>query len=117
MAWPTLGRFGVNPWVFLFIDVATAFPYAYGQVRLIKECVARNLGAIQLWSVVVLVLFLAPYIYIFVAGSGELPLFGYLIVGALIIVFGTASVLRLQRAIRSERLEADAAHDLSGTSS
>lgn len=106
VAWPTLGRYGVNPWVFLFIDVVTAFPYAYGQVKLIKECVARNLSAIQLWSLVVLVTFMAPYIYIFVAGSGELPLLGYIIVTALIVVFGAASMLRIGRSISAQRADA-----------
>lgn len=107
IAWPTLGRYGVNPWVFLFIDVVTAFPYAYGQVKLIKVCVAKDLRAIQLWSLVVLATFLAPYIYIFAAGSGELPLLGYIIIGLLIAVFGTASLLRLKNAIRTERSELD----------
>lgn len=104
LAWPTLGRYGVNAWIFLAIDLITAFPYAYGQVKLIKDIVARELGGVQLWSAVVLVSFLAPYIYIFVAGSGELPLIGYIIVVALIVVFGAASALRIRRAVAAERL-------------
>lgn len=103
VAWPTLGRYGVNPWVFLAIDLITAFPYAYGQVKLIKVVVAKDLRAIQVWSIVVLLSFLAPYLYIFVAGSGELPLIGYVIVCVLIAVFGAASLLRLKRAIDEER--------------
>ncbi len=103
VAWPTLGRYGVNPWVFLAIDIITAFPYAYGQVKLIKVVVAKDLRAIQIWALVVLVTFLAPYLYIFVAGSGELPTIGYVIICVLIAVFGAASLLRLKRAIQAER--------------
>ena len=99
VAWPTLGRYGVNPWVFLAIDVVTAFPYAYGQVRLIKAVIARHAGAVQAWALVVLASFLAPYIYIFVAGSGELPVFGYVIVGLLLVVFGVASLARIRQNI------------------
>lgn len=114
VAWPTLGRYGVNPWVFLLIDVATAFPYAYGQVKLIKVCIAKDLRSIQLWSLLVLVSFLAPYIYIFIAGSGELPLLGYIIVLALIAVFGVASFLRLRRAIGAEQIGSDSIDPLLG---
>lgn len=103
LAWPTLGRYGVNPWVFLTIDVGTAPPYAYGQVRLIKSLANRLHRGTQLWTVVVLMSFLAPYVYVFVAGSGELPLIGYVIVSVLVLIFGLASFARFRAELRSER--------------
>lgn len=42
VVWPTLGRYGVNPWMFLFIDVVTAWPYAVGQVRVVQGLRRRN---------------------------------------------------------------------------
>ena len=106
IAWPTLGRFGVNPWIFLALDVGTAPPYAYGQVKLVKSILNRAHARTQLWAVVVLVSFVAPYIYVFVAGSGELPAIGYAIVIILAGVFGAASVARFRKTLRSERAAA-----------
>ena len=42
VVWPTLGAYGVNPWIFLLVDVLTAWPYAYGQVRVVLGVRARN---------------------------------------------------------------------------
>lgn len=106
IAWPTLGRYGVNPWVFLALDVGTAPPYAYGQVKLVKSILKRAHAQTQFWTVVVLVSFLAPYIYVFVAGSGELPAIGYAIVAVLAGVFGAASIARFRRTLRSEQAAA-----------
>ncbi len=103
IAWPTLGQYGVNPWVFLAIDLGTAPPYGYAQVRLVKAISHRHAGAVQGWAAVVLVTFMAPYVYIFVAGSGELPVFGYVIVVLLVIIFALASLARMRDALRRER--------------
>ncbi len=101
VVWPTLGDNGVNPWIFLIIDVATAWPYAYGQVKLVKAAKARDWRQVQIWSVVAAAAFLAPYAYIVVAGSGQLSTLAWIIIGVLVLAFGTASILRVLRQIRS----------------
>lgn len=106
IAWPTLGRFGVNPWIFLALDVGTAPPYAYGQVRLIKSMLNKTHASTQFWTIVVLVSFMAPYVYVFIAGSGELPVVGYVIVGVLALIFGAASAARFRKTLRSQQAAA-----------
>ena len=101
VAWPTLSQYGVNPWVFLAIDVLTAFPYALGQVKVVNGFRYRQYGAVQLWALVVAVTFLAPYIYIVLAGQERIPSLVYLVIALLAAVFGAASVLRMRNQYRS----------------
>jgi hypothetical protein len=71
-AWGALGSYGVNPFVFGVIDVATAYPYAYASAEVVKSAwvgCARNATA---WGVVALVMFVAPYAYVLAAG-GAMP--------------------------------------------
>jgi len=100
VVWPTLGDYGVSPWAFLAIDVGTAWPYAYGQVRVINEARNREWGQVQFWSVITLLSFLAPYAYIVGAGSGEMPLIAWIIIGFLMVFFGLASLVRIVRQVR-----------------
>jgi hypothetical protein len=97
IVWPTLGTYGVNPLVFLVIDVATAWPYAVGQVRIIQGIRARAWHQIQVWSLIALASFVAPYAYIVGAGSGELPVLAYLVIAALVLMLAAASVARIVR--------------------
>lgn len=101
VAWPTLSQYGVNPWVFLAIDVVTAFPYALGQVKVVNGFRYRQYGVVQLWALVVAVTFLAPYIYIVLAGQERIPSLVYLVIALLAAVFGAASVLRMRNQYRS----------------
>ncbi|MGI9601743.1 MAG: hypothetical protein ACR2QE_07655 [Acidimicrobiales bacterium] len=68
-----------------------------------KSLIARTHAQTQLWTIVVLVCFMAPYIYVFVAGSGELPVVGYVIVAGLALIFGAASAARFRKTLRSEQ--------------
>ena len=100
VVWPTLGNYGVNPLIFLIIDVGTAWPYAIGQVRVVQALRDRAWSQVQVWTLVALVSFLAPYIYIVGAGSGELPLLAYIIILVLVLALGGASVARIVRRVR-----------------
>jgi hypothetical protein len=108
VVWPTLGDFGVNPWIFLVIDVVTAFPYAYGQVRVVNGARAGDWRDVQIWAFVTFVMFIAPYAYIVGAGSGEMPLLAWIIIGVLATFFGVASVMRIMRQIRAPEPQAGA---------
>ena len=96
IAWPTLSQYGVNPWVFLGIDVVTAFPYAVGQVKVVNGFRYRKYGAVQFWALVVGFTFFAPYAYIVLAGQERIPVLAYGVIGLLAVVFGTASIMRMR---------------------
>lgn len=102
IAWPTLGRYGVDPWIFLALDIVTAPPYGVGQavtVKILRDQSRRPLDAAP-WALVVAVMFFAPYAYIFLA-SGDMPVVATLIVLAWMALFGIAAVIRMRRQIRS----------------
>lgn len=104
VVWPTLGSYGVNPLIFLIIDVGTAWPYAVGQVRIVHGIRDRAWTRVQVWTLITLLSFLAPYIYIVGAGSGELPLLVYIVIVALVVVLGGASVARMVLRVRDSAL-------------
>ncbi len=101
IVWPTLGEYGVSPVIFLIIDVGTAWPYAYGQVRVVQAARDQEWSSVQLWSVVTLISFIAPYVYIAGAGSGEMPLLAWIVIGGLMTLLGVASLIRIVRQIRA----------------
>ncbi len=101
LAWPALGRYGVNPWLFLAIDLLTAPPYGISQavtVKILRDPTRPQRDALG-WGLVVVAMFLAPYLYIFV-GSGEMPRLAYVGLVAWMVVFGAFAVLRTVRQIR-----------------
>jgi hypothetical protein len=106
VAWPTLSQYGVNPWVFLFIDVVTAFPYALGQVKVVNGFRYKQYRGVQIWSLVVAATFFAPYAYIVLAGQERIPAIVYAVIALLALVFGSASIMRMRSQYRSAVLTA-----------
>lgn len=100
IAWPTLGRYGVDPFVFLAIDLGTAYPYALGQVKIVSGFRWKNYRQVQTWIGIVAITFLAPYLYVFAAGGQELPTEVWVILSILILALGLSSVLRMRTQYR-----------------
>jgi len=102
IAWPTLGRYGVDPWAFLAVDLLTAPPYGIGQavtVKILRDRTRAPRDALG-WAAVVVASFLAPYVYIFLA-SGSMP--AYATAGVLVwmALFGVLAALRIRSQVRS----------------
>ncbi|MEM8705162.1 MAG: hypothetical protein AAGE98_01810 [Actinomycetota bacterium] len=110
IVWPTLGDYGVDPWIFLIIDVGTAWPYAYGQLQVIREARRGEWRSVQIWALITLASFIAPYAYIVGAGSGEMPLLAWIVIGVLVAFLGLASVVRIVRQVRQPVATAPPAH-------
>lgn len=99
VAIPTLGPYGVNPFIFGLLDVITAIPYAIGVPKIIAFAKQKNSRKIMQWIMVLAISFVIPYGYI--AASGEkIPI---LVWGALVIIimgFGLESFLTVRSKIR-----------------
>jgi hypothetical protein len=102
----TLGAYGVNPWVFLFLDASSAVPLAIGQVRLIQGLKLRQPAMVQRWLIVLTVSFMAPYTYLLFGADRPLPAIAYWIIAILVVAMGASTFWRL-------RMEAKRAVDLS----
>lgn len=101
IAWPALGRYGVNPWVFLVIDLVTALPYGLAQALTVKILRDRHRAPTESipWATVVVAMFLLPYVYIFLA-SGSMPLLATFGVVAWMVLFGILAALRIRHQVR-----------------
>lgn len=114
IAWPTLGRYGVDPWVFLTLDIVTAPPYGVAQavtVKVLRDPARPAADAIG-WAGVVIFCFFAPYAYIFIA-SGSMSTLAYVGVFAWMAVFGTLAVVKIVKQVRRTEPE----HATPGTTS
>jgi hypothetical protein len=103
VVWPMLGEHGINPWWFLVLDVGTAPFYGVGQamgVKLLRD-ETRPMRQAMPWIGMVLVSFLAPYLYV-LRSAGQLP--SYVVYGVILwmMVFGGLTARRMARDVRME---------------
>jgi hypothetical protein len=106
----TLEQYGLNVWIFGFIDLITAVPYAIGTARVVGAIVDRDLAAAGTWAGIAAVSFFAPYGYILWAGqNATFPTTVYVILGVLIAIFGANALWGVYRKVRAARAEAHAA--------
>lgn len=98
---PTLGPYGIDPWVFFALDVGSAFPFGYGQLRILRGLRASDYAAVQRWSGVTTLAFLSPYAYALLGAQRPMPMVVYLVVVAFLALFGVATLLRMRHSLRS----------------
>lgn len=103
IAWPTFGRYGLDPWTFLALDVITAPPYGLSQALTVKILRDPDRPARDslVWCAGVVVFFLLPYVYLFTA-TGDVPAFAYIGVLLWMAVFGVLTVIRIVKEVRAE---------------
>ena len=100
----TLEGYGLNIWVFGFIDLITAVPYAIGVARVVGAMIDREPSRASAWAVVACGSFLAPYVYIAWAGQdASFPTGVYVALIVLMVVFGTNAALGVRRKVRGAR--------------
>ncbi|MFN2358269.1 MAG: hypothetical protein ABR534_11065 [Desulfotignum sp.] len=92
--------YGINPYIFFFVDVVTVPFYVLGMARLINSLTeksltekARQSDAIFLWAVITAVASVAPYLYAAWAGGRTFPLQGWIIL-LIIMVFPLVDLIR-----------------------
>jgi len=101
VVWPMLGEHGINPWWFLVLDVGTAPFYGVGQamgVKILRD-ESRPMRHAMPWIAMVLVSFLAPYLYV-LRSAGQLPSYVVWGVVAWMMVFGSLTARRMVRDVR-----------------
>ena len=116
IAWPTLGRYGVDPWIFLALDIVTAPPYGVAQAVTVKVLRDPDRPASDAlgWAGVVFFCFFAPYVYIFIA-SGSMSTLAYVGVFAWMAIFGTLAIVKIVKQVRSAGPETEPPSASSGS--
>jgi hypothetical protein len=102
VAYSTLRQYRLNIWLFGFIDIITAVPYGVGTARLVLAMIDRKPVAAVRWGMVAAASFLAPYLYIAIAGQA-MPMVVYVVLAALILLFGANAILSVRRDVRKRR--------------
>lgn len=98
----TLEGYGLNIWVFGFIDLVTALPYAIGVARVVTAMIDRNPAGASRWAAVAAASFLAPYLYVAWAGKDAgFPTTVYVVLVVLILAFGANAVWNIRRKVRA----------------
>jgi len=104
----TMSQYGIDARWFLFWDVATIPPYVWGIAKLVRGLTSAdtNWGELVLATVVALVAFLGPYIYLVYAGAEEFPFTAWALLIVVIALLAANAVVDVRRKLRLARTEA-----------
>ena len=109
--WAALAKYGVNPAVYLLVDVGSALVPAWSMPQLVTCCIDRRRRRAIEAGVVTLLGYLVPDIYIFTASS-HLPFMAVALLLAVVYVSIAVGVVTLRRKVlagRVARAKAEAA--------
>lgn len=118
IVWAAVGDYGLNPWVYLGIDVVSASVDAYSTPKMVLSFIDEHYARACRWGLISLGVFLVPDAYIFL-GTRSLP--GHLVAFILCIISVTllaaaVGIVRKVRAGRAERAIASLHHPAVGAS-
>ncbi len=88
LVWKFLAKYGVNPWLYLIVEITSSYFYGLGSARVVAAVVDRIWRALRCWIPLALVAYFAPEAYIFVS-AGKLPTD---VLGVLLGIIGVAAV-------------------------
>lgn len=111
IVWAALAKYGVNPAVYLLVDVGSALVPAWSMPQLVTCCIDRRRRRAIEAGVVTLLGYLVPDIYIFTASS-HLPFMAVALLLAVVYVSIAVGVVTLRRKVlagRVARAKAEAA--------
>lgn len=111
IVWAAVGDYGLNPWIYLSIDVVAACIDAVTTPRMVLSFVDDHYAQAAKWALISLVAFIVPDLYIFL-GTRELPRRIIIVVLVIISITLTAGVVGVVRKVKAgRRAKAAAAAD------
>ena len=104
LVWAAVGDYGLNPWIYLVIDLCSAVVDALTTPRMVLNFIDERYRMAASWGLIALVAFIVPDLYIFL-GTRTLPT--RLIVLICVIIGSTLliGVIGVTRKVRKGRLE------------
>lgn len=103
VVWAMVGGYGLNPWLYLLLDLSSASVAAIATPRMVFHFVDDRLRRAAWWAGFNLAAFLLPDAYLFL-GTRRLPLPLVLMVCTMVGVALVVTVLGLRRRVRAVRL-------------
>ncbi|MCY7299785.1 MAG: hypothetical protein LH616_11305 [Ilumatobacteraceae bacterium] len=107
IVWAAVGEYGLNPWIYLSLDLGAAIVDAVTTPRMVIAFIDDHFKQAFKWAVISVVAFIIPDVYIFL-GTRTLPL---RIIVALCLIIGltlTVGIISVIRKIRKGRTEREA---------
>ena len=105
IVWAAVGDYGLNPWIYLSLDLSSAIVDAFTTPRMVLSFIDDHFKQAIKWAFISLVAFIVPDLYIFL-GTRTLPtriiVVVFLIIG-LTLTVGVIGVVRRIRRGRNER--------------
>lgn len=102
IVWAAVGEYGLNPWIYLAIDLVSACIDAFTTPRMVLSFIDNKYKAAVKWAAISLGVFIVPDLYIFY-GTRELPTNVIFIVCLIIGVTLMAGVLSVVHKVRAGR--------------
>jgi len=104
IVWAAVGDYGLNPWVYLSIDLASAAVDAVTTPRMVLSFIDDHYRSAIKWGVLSLIAFVVPDLYIFL-GTRTLPKRIIIALCLIIAITLTVAVVSVARKIRKGRAE------------
>ena len=101
--WRPLQDGNVNPWIFLALDLGTAYPYAKSWPRLIRAISAKKPEAVAVWASVLTGSVLLPYAYVAAVGD-DVATWVWAVLALFLFAAVVSAALRLRRVIGASRV-------------
>jgi hypothetical protein len=108
IVWAAVGDYGLNPWIYLAIDLASACVDAITTPRMVLAFVDDQFKSAAKWALISLVAFIVPDLYIFI-GTRQLPTRIIVVVCVIISITLSVGVISVVRKIRAGRRAKEAA--------
>ena len=105
IVWAALHHYGINPWIYLSLDLASAITDAVTTPRMVLDFIDDRFKRAVKWAMLSLVAFIIPDLYLFL-GTRTLPkriIVALILIITLTLTVGVIAVVRKVRKGRSER--------------
>jgi hypothetical protein len=110
LVWAAVGDYGLNPWIYLVIDLSCSIVDAFTTPRMVLNFIDEHYRRAVWWGVIALVVFIIPDFYIFL-GTRRLPTKLIVLICAIIgttLIIGIVGITRKINKGRAERKAAAA---------
>lgn len=104
IVWAAVGDYGLNPWIYLALDLGSAVIDALSTPRMVLSFIDDHWRKAVEWALISLVVFIIPDLYIFL-GTRTLPKRIIVVVCLIIALTLTIGVIGVVRKIRKGRNE------------
>ena len=104
IVWAAVGDYGLNPWIYLSLDLSSAIVDAFTTPRMVLSFIDDHFKQAIKWAFISLVAFIVPDLYIFL-GTRTLPTRIIVVVCLIIGLTLTVGVIGVVRSIRRGRIE------------